>query len=446
MGPGGPMMGPMGGGIGMPPMGLPGGAVAPASAMMGPGYAQQAMAFGPQGPGGPMGPMGPMGPGGVQPANYYSGGSCDGCGDAGCASCGIHGHGAGIGGGFDLAGSFLRRLLPYSEGGYCAPRHYDFSVEAVLLARDDVSRRVEFISDGPRGLAPPNIILSTDDLAFNTDAYGFRFNAAVQAHAGGTLEFEFLGQFNWNDSAQVVSPGDLLYSVFSDYGNDPPPQAGPPIVRGGYTDTDSAEWARIDYSSNFDTLDLIYRKRYTLPNCRFQGSWLAGVRYFKLDEQFMLRTLVNYPDPNGGLNPITGSLDYYVGTSNSMTGAEIGGDFWTTLVPGVRLGGAAKLGLMGNRATSYTVITADSLGNPVIESVSSEGVAFVGEAQLNMLYKVNQYWTIKSGYEMLFVDGVALAPENFNSQAPFSGPRNTAINNNGNLFLHGASLGLEYMW
>jgi len=387
--------------------------------------------------------------GGVAPAStYYGGGgeaaSCSGCNGVGCDHCLGSGHENGFGMGMGI----LNRLLPYAEGGYCAPRYLDFSVEALMLKREDVSRQVNFMSDGPRGLAPPLIILGTDNLSFDNDAYGFRFNTALQLHAGGTLEFEFLGQFNWNSTAQVNSAGDLLYSAFSDYGNDPPPQVGP-IVRGGYSDTDSAEWARIDYSSNFDTLDLTYRKRWTLPNCRFQGSWLAGVRYFKLDEQFRFRTLVNYPDPNGGITPITGNMQYDVGTSNSMTGAEIGGDVWATMVPGVRMGVAGKVGLFGNRASSHTNIAAATLATPVVELLAAESVSMVAEANFNVLWRVNQHWTIKGGYELLYVDGVALAPENFNAGAPFAGgatPRKPVINVNGDLFLHGINLGLEYMW
>ena len=59
----------------------------------------------------------------------------------------------------------LDRLLPYSEGGQCAPRWYDITLDAMYLKRDDVSRRVDFTADGP-GPAP-NIIMSTEDLNFD---------------------------------------------------------------------------------------------------------------------------------------------------------------------------------------------------------------------------------------------------------------------------------------
>lgn len=33
-------------------------------------------------------------------------------------------------------------------------------------------------------------------------------------------------------------------------------------------------------------------------------------------------------------------------------------------------------------------------------------------------YRINYHWTFRAGYEFLFVDGVALATENFNATAP----------------------------
>ena len=65
---------------------------------------------------------------------------------------------------------------------------------------------------------------------------------------------------------------------------------------------------------------------------------------------------------------------------------------------------------------------------------------------INLIWRINQYWSFKSGFEMIYVDGVALAPENVNTEPPFGGTRFPAMNNNGDVFLHGITLGLEYMW
>ncbi len=449
------------------PLGVPSalGVPTPAGSLSGP------MGYGPAGPGvapagyGPPGfgdmmpatafamqPPGMMGPG-VVPAGYEAAygppmgmdGVCPFCGGAGCPNC-LGGEGD-IGEraerGFDL----LRRLGPYGAGGWCSPRWFDIGVDFLYLTREDVGRRVDFMSDGPAGVGDPFIVLSTDNLDFNEEA-GFRFNAALQVGASSALEFGYFGLANWASASEVASPTDDLYHVFSDFGNNPPPQAVPTIIRGGFTDTDSAEFGSIAYSSSFDSLELDYRRRWMAPNCRIQGSWLAGVRYFRLEEQFQHLTRVNYPDPNGGGAPdITGSMNYQVGTANSMTGFQIGGDLWATLFPGVQVGSELKAGIYGNRSDQVTSITADSIVGSVDEADSKESAAFLAEAGLMGNWRLSQHITLRGGYQFVYVDGVALAAENFNASPPFvGGARTVVINDNGNVFYHGFTGGLEWMW
>ncbi len=345
--------------------------------------------------------------------------------------------------GFDL----LRRLGPYPAGGWCSPRWFDIAADFLFLTREDVSRTVDFTSDGPAGLGAPFIVLSTDNLDFDHEP-GFRFQAAVQFGSSSNIEFTYFGLFNFAKSASVTSPTDDLYSIFSDFGTNPPPQAGPPIVRGGFTDTDSAEFHSIEYSSEFDNFELGFRRRWMAPNCRIQGSWLAGVRYFWLKEDFIHRTRVNYPDPNGGGAPdITGFMDYLVGTTNSMTGFQLGGDLWATLFPGIQVGSELKAGIFGNRAKQRTTINAQTLTLPVEESADRDVVSFLAEANLVANWRINQHLTARGGYMLVYIDGVALAPENFNSEPPFvAGARTVFLNDNGDIFYHGFTAGLEWMW
>lgn len=345
--------------------------------------------------------------------------------------------------GFDL----LRRLGPYPAGGWCSPRWFDLSADFLYLTREEVSRRVDFTSDGPRGLGDPFIVLSTDTLDFDHEP-GLRFQAAVQFGASSNIEFTYFGLFNFAKRASVFSPTDDLYSVFSDFGNNPPPPPPPPIIRGGFTDTDSAEFHSIEYSSEFNNFELGFRRRWMAPNCRIQGSWLAGVRYFRLEEEFIHRTRVNYPDPNGGGAPdITGFLNYFVGTGNSLTGFQVGGDLWATLFPGIQVGSELKAGIYGNRADQRTTIDAKTLVLPIEERARHDSAAFIGEANLIGTWRINQHLTARGGLMILYVDGVALAPENFNPAPPFiSGARTVFINDNGNVLYHGFAAGLEWMW
>jgi hypothetical protein len=444
-------------GMGMPHMGMPG---------MGGGGPMRL-------PGGPASPgmLGPGGPSGVMPASFgapmggcpscggggcpacgggrgFGGrgmggpqmGGCPNCGGAGCSACGLGGRGWG------LLDKSIEALLPHAGGGWCEPRWFDVSVEAIYLSRDDVSRRVNIMSDGVAGLAPPNIVLSTDNIGLDDEA-GFRATAALQFGASSNLEFSYVGGVSHAGSAQVTSNIDNLFSSFSQFGNAPPPSLGPPVTVGGFTDSDSAELASITYSSNFDSIEMDFRRRWMAPNCRVQGSWLMGVRYFMLEEHFGNFISVNYPDPNPPNNPIVGFTNYSVETVNSMTGFQLGGDLWTTMVPGVRVGVEGKSGIFYNRADQLTRISATSLAPPTLEALNIDTIAFLAELNLLGVYRFNENFSVRAGYQFLYVDGVALATENFNPGAPFvAGARNVAINHSGAIFYHGATGGFEWMW
>ena len=372
---------------------------------------------------------------------------CNSCGGNGCNACGGTGRGHGVDRGMDMIGGALRSLLPYGAGGWCAPRWFDAYADYVYLTRDESTRGGGLVSDGPAGFGPPQIVLSTDNADLGKSA-GFRAGVARHVGAYSAIEFGFIGTMNWAGAAQVTSNLDELYHVFSDFGTNPPPQGPPgPIVRGGYTDTDSAEFANLEYSSSLDSFELGYRKRWQGANCRFNGSWMVGARYAKLDEELVHNVVVDYPDPNGGGAPdITGFLDAFVGTSNSMAGAQFGGDLWVTLLPGLRLGTDAKAGIYGNRASQRTEINAGQLAVPVIEEANNDRVAFLVDLSVQSLWRLNENWTVRSGYTAMFIDGVALAPENFNTSEPFTAARTPSITDDGYIFLHGYTAGVEYMW
>ncbi len=134
-----------------------------------------------------------------------------------------------------------------------------------------------FATDGIDGVD----VLNTDQLTFSNES-GFRVNFAIQLSAGNVLETSYLGSANWSSQAEVVSPTNDLFSIYSDFGQNPPPF--------GFAETDRSALQRINYSSSFDSIELNYRQRWVAPNARIQGSWLAGVRYFYLKEDFLYTT------------------------------------------------------------------------------------------------------------------------------------------------------------
>ena len=366
--------------------------------------------------------------------DYYSEGDmggCQSCSGGGCGACG----GSGFAGGDGVFLSALRRLAPYGEGGCCAQRWFDIHAEAMILTREEVARnQIDFASFTVGGPT----VLDTEDLDFNEEA-GFRVVAAMQVGPGSSIEGNYFGTHNWSDSAVVVDATDSLFSPFSDFGTNP---------LNGFLETDAAGVAGIAYSSTIDSIEMNFRRRWVGANCRLQGSWLVGARFFKLDEDFVYFTAVDRPDPP---NPnIVASMRNLTATRNSLTGFQMGGDAWVCIVPGLSVGAEVKAGIYGTRAEQNTFIDLAG-GVPVnyFEEAAVEEAALVAEAGLMGIWRVNQHWTIRAGYQMLFVDGVALAPENFNSDPPFVNvpPQRPAfVNANGNVFYHGLTIGGEWMW
>jgi hypothetical protein len=119
------------------------------------------------------------------------------------------------------------------------------------------------------------------------------------------------------------------------------------------------------------------------------------------------------------------------------------------------VGGELKAGVYGNHASANNVITVtDTMGTfgQFGDGLVRNDVAFIGEANLQGLYRISQNWTVKLGYTLLYADGVALASSNFNTAPPqvlFPGALTTRtpfLDNNSSVFYHGFTAGMEFLW
>jgi Putative beta barrel porin-7 (BBP7) len=433
-------------------------AMMPPGAMMAPGmyppggmYPQMGMMpGGPPGampggmPGGMPGPM-PMGSPdayggyGSMPNDYGMQGptgdnGCPYCNGNGCDFChgmpGHHGRGW-LGDG--LLGEVLGLVAPYPDGGCAAVRWYDFALDYMSLKRDDAGRNIPIAS---RGVGGP-IVLATDDLDFDYEP-SFRFSAAMQIGPGSSLEFTYFGLFDYNATASRRNPNNNLFSVVSDFGL---------LPFGGFPETDNSNFQRIDYASTFDSFEISWRQRWMAPNCRYQGSWLLGVRHFILDENFRYYTQSPLTVNN---NLEIAQARFNTDTTNNLTGFQFGGDMWICVMPGLRVGADLRAGVYGNHMNVNTNVftnTGFTTTNPFNEQLVVNDVSFIGQAEFMFTYRINYQWTLRGGYQLLVADGVALATENFNTVPPFGPtPRVPAVNDDGNAFFHGYNIGLEFMW
>ena len=158
-------------------------------------------------------------------------------------------------------------------------------------------------------------------------------------------------------------------------------------------------------------------------------TWLVGFRWVQVSE--------------GLTNDIGGFASHEVETINHLYGGQVGADIlvwdggiWT-------FNSVLKAGIYGNNADMVT--TTDGIGGALAEvSADDSETAFVGEINFNLAYHLNDRWSAIGGYSLLWIDGIALAPEQLETTNIATG--DAIVNTDGDLFYHGANVGLEYSW
>ena len=383
------------------------------------------------------------------------GGGCGGCGTQGCQSCGgltnlrygcLFCRGGGcsvcqsIGRGYLLAG--LRALLPYTDAGICAQRWYDFSAEAMFLGHTADASNAVLTTQGVGG-AP---VLRASDADDNGLEAGTRLSAAFIFGPGSNLEMTYMGGQEWGGSASVNDAGANLFSFMSDFGALP---AGNPLP--GFDDTDRSLTQRASTFSTFHSAEINYRRRTVEQYCRFQGSWLAGLRYVRFDSDFGYDTI---GEVNNAVPPQDRRFfNYRNDIDNKLFGPQAGFDLWWNVVPGINVGFGAKGAWMDNNIDRRTQFAANSLGPGAtpLALVNNDGInrsTLMGEFEATLLYRISHSWTLKTQYYLMTIDDIA---QGFD----LSGPRNIAATpqvfsndpiRTDSLTIQGFSVGAEYIW
>ena len=428
------------------------------------------------------------------PLGSRFGGGADGCGAGGCGPGLLQGglmQGDGMGGlrgrlaGLQgenslLSGQVIRRIMgpfaPYSDGTG-SQRWFDVYAGTIAFTRSSgfggigstqqvfetgqflTTDIISSVGQGTPAVPPPNATtpgvvaqpgpaaLRVSDLDMSDMRYGLELIGNIQTGPGANVELRYFGLNKWSDTRQVMNTGFNLFSVFSQWGTAP---------NTGFDDTDRSGIHRIRYTSKFDNGEVSYRRRWIGNNPAFQGSWLGGIRYFELDEQFGFDAI------GSNNNTFTFSeLRFFnmdTRTRNHLVGFQLGGDLWANIIPGVALGTELKGGVYNNNVNVDTIVVANSIQRAT-ENLESNRAAFLVEYNAQAVYRLNYSWTIRGAYNLLYVDRVALGPENFNPRITTANPavpnapitdfgvnRFAFIDTSGHALYHGFSLGAEFLW
>lgn len=314
-------------------------------------------------------------------------------------------------------------------------------VEALFMMREPRFTQQPIIVD-------PNTdttFLSTSDLDFNFDP-GLRATVGMRLCGGRALEFSYFGLFEGDASAVAVKPDADAFLVFPDN-----------FAGNVFVDMDRA---RVDYSSWMHSFELNLPSCYGCcdeedsgkgcdsgkgggkPGCgelRYRSfEWFAGFRYLYLGEELNIaaeRTVAGQIEQG----------DYNIRTANHLYGAQLGARLRRSRG---RFGWEAtgKAGVFGNAAKQKQAVT-DFPDFALRPTVSNSGgvVAFVGELNLSALYRLTDVWNVKAGYNAMWIEGLALAPDQLDFDFA-AAPSGSQLRNDGGMFLHGVNVGLEARW
>ena len=167
-------------------------------------------------------------------------------------------------------------------------------------------------------------------------------------------------------------------------------------------------------------------------------EWFAGFRYIELGTDLNI-TAASFPPPFME----TGA--YTIHTTNRLFGGQIGGRVRRTVNHfGFELTG--KAGIYGNDADQNQSVT-DFPNFPLrpTTTVQANNVAFEGELNLSGIFRINDVWSLKAGYSVIWIEGLALAPDQLDFNFAVS-PSGNTLTSDGGMFIHGANVGLEARW
>jgi hypothetical protein len=160
---------------------------------------------------------------------------------------------------------------------------------------------------------------------------------------------------------------------------------------------------------------------------------IGGFRYIELTDT--LNYDITFP-------AFTANYNWH--EDNQLYGAQIGGDFdlWR-LNEMVTVNAIFKGGVFGNHMNNDFTLR-PSTGGVFDNGGENNDVALVGEIGVTGAIQFTDHIALRSGYQMMWLDGLALASDNMARATRISSQ--AGIDEDGHLFIHGGTVSLDFMW
>jgi hypothetical protein len=291
--------------------------------------------------------------------------------------------------------------------GYCTGWY--LQADAFILDRNNGSRNRALVLADNTG----DTVLTTHDLDFDFQA-GPRILIGRRTDIDQAWELSYFGSQSWSGSATATDANNL----------DIP---GPLVAIAN--DFDNADRMRLTYDSE------LHNAEFNLVSDRVGWSLLAGFRYLNLDERFNINSL----DSDGDVS------DYTTRTSNNLFGGQLGARIQRRTSDRMSWEFVSKAGIFGNDAIQHLLLQDNDNTFEILHTTARRAtVSFIGDVNLSGVYALNDVWSLRGGYYVMYAAGLALAPD----QLDFSNDLTTGtrINTHGDLLLHGTNFGLEAHW
>ncbi|MCX5679817.1 MAG: hypothetical protein NTZ95_04080 [Candidatus Omnitrophica bacterium] len=333
------------------------------------------------------------------------------------------------------------------------PPRWTISEEAIIFDRAGTAK-CTLVERVPGAVPFANIPTTPGIQALNSTDFnqgfsaGLRLGATYHADHQNDLSLSFFRSGNW-DSTKSVGPDNPLNWL---------------VMRapGGFFQTQdfayqSMQWDystelynaelnvqhkisnRINILVGFRWLQLHENLQGTIPPADiFQPTWKSTNPYYYYNLFQVAQLSPGQPAP--AYPPF-----WNTSTTNNLYGFQIGVDGKIFERGHFSISGLIKGGPYLNHASELTGV---SIAKTVYESgASANHAAFVGEGGLQCKYQVASGITLKLGYEVLWLAGVALAPGQIRETYSISSPTSVYthdINSGSNVLFHGVTAGLEF--
>jgi hypothetical protein len=255
----------------------------------------------------------------------------------------------------------------------------------------------------------------TGDALALAQNYNFNWNAGLDISAiralGGSNSFElrYFGIDGWQATQ------DFTTSPIWNFPTDPP------LFGLGVANIHSVYTSRL-YSTE---ANLWHRSSDRL-------AWMLGFRWVQIHENLTFDA-----DFGGNQAVIADNVD------NNLYGGQIGLG-WQVYNGGgrFRVDSVFKAGIFGNSADNTFGVT-QAIG-PAFGAGQSKGqVAFVGEIGLTGVYQWTDHIALRGGYQLLWVEGVALASDQLSAVDVLAA---NGIDTTGGTLYHGALASIDFTW